>query len=121
MTTNRKSRPDPFRININVPNSPAKLGISSFIDKKRISKNYKAPNGFLLYRNEISRVLIGHKFNRMSEVSKVASRYWRIEDKSVKDNYINIAKNLNNEVFDLQTTNINHEFVEILTSADFRT
>src|SRR2546421_7287949 len=98
MTSSTKSSSNPYQINIDVPSSPTKSNISFFVDRSRISKKYKAPNGFILYRIEISKKLTEHHITKMAEVSRVASRYWRNERKSIKNNYENAAKNMVKEV-----------------------
>src|SRR4051812_39939439 len=79
---------------------PPSITVSDIVNRRKPSRaKSKSPNAFLIYRkaflNQLSR---SHHNLRMTDVSRLVSKYWQSETEDVKDAYRKIAQEVENEL-----------------------
>src|SRR6266498_3947204 len=79
---------------------PPTIKASDIVNKRKPCRvKSKGPNAFLIYRKAFLEHLSPLKYNlRMTEFSRLVSKYWKNETKDVKDAYRKISQQVEHEL-----------------------
>jgi hypothetical protein len=92
---------------------PPSITATDIVNRRKPSKvKSKSPNAFLIYRKQFLDVLSNSKHNlRMTDVSKLVSRYWKSEPEQVKEEYRKIAQQVDVELNEKRKVSVPYRVV----------
>src|SRR2546430_1738666 len=93
---------------------PPVIKASDIVDRRKPSKiNSKSPNAFIIYRKAfLDHISLFDNHNlKMTDVSKLVSKYWRNEPENVKNEYHRIAREVETELNERRQKTIAYKVV----------
>lgn len=99
-------------IKITLPFPPT-IKVSDIVDRRKPCKvKSKGPNAFLIYRKAFLEHLSHLKYNlKMTDVSKLVSKYWECETNDVKDAYRKISKEVEDELVERRKKTVSNRLI----------
>ncbi|GBC06575.1 hypothetical protein RclHR1_06930004 [Rhizophagus clarus] len=99
-------------IKITLPFPPA-INATDIVNRRKPCKvKSKGPNAFLIYRKAFLEHLSHLKYNlKMTDVSKLVSKYWENETDDVKDAYRKISKEVEDELVERRKQTVSNRLI----------